>query len=90
MKSGLKVHVMMDDGRLAECSNLCRDEKRTESIWCSDTSFADLNVATYAAMKSGLKGFAVMTFQVCAEVATYAAMKSGLKVGAYPSVTFFE
>ena len=45
-------------------SNLCRDEKRTESITFETTPEVARLVATYAAMKSGLKvtSEALMTF----------------------------
>ena len=36
-------------------SNLCRDEKRTESFFISRDTLHFPLVATYAAMKSGLK-----------------------------------
>ena len=39
-----------------------------------------MNVATYAAMKSGLKAMYRTTARSSPLVATYAAMKSGLKV----------
>ena len=55
MKSGLKDRERDLPPRIHRRSNLCRDEKRTESaIRNIDRQFAV--VATYAAMKSGLKG----------------------------------
>ena len=81
MKSGLKdtTHFVIFFGSM--CSNLCRDEKRTESVFrallfglprrsnlCRDEKRTESlrryryavplrNVATYAAMKSGLKAY---------------------------------
>ena len=37
-------------------SNLCPDEKGTESVDYFRLTDAEIRVATYAAMKSGLKG----------------------------------
>ena len=60
-------------------SNLCRDEKRTERSWTLEQLQEALDVATYAAMKSGLKAYIRRIIIVSIAVATYAAMKSGLK-----------
>ena len=46
---------------------------------CFAPSAISILVATYAAMKSGLKGALSASRSVLRSVATYAAMKSGLK-----------
>ena len=55
MKSGLKGLCVMLSLQCADGSNLCRDEKRTESCPLPPSRTCRC-VATYAAMKSGLKG----------------------------------
>ena len=80
MKSGLKVIPISQCSTNDRCSNLCRDEKRTERLPAPTFILDDKSVATYAAMKSGLKaGKQVYRIWTLEGVATYAAMKSGLK-----------
>ncbi len=62
-------------------SNLCPDEKGTESIEES-IMHAKWMVATYAPMKRGLKVVPLVD-PLDSLVATYAPMKRGLKVGIF-------
>ena len=55
MKSGLKGTQTLTRRCVNSSSNLCRDEKRTESNPDLRDEDWDWFVATYAAMKSGLK-----------------------------------
>ena len=79
MKSGLKDPHRAAPATQTPCSNLCRDEKRTESQTEKPDSPSAPVVATYAAMKSGLKARHRGGLERPCHVATYAAMKSGLK-----------
>ena len=79
MKSGLKGFYADRIIFPINGSNLCRDEKRTESSWAVVDADNCACVATYAAMKSGLKVSIATALKASKSVATYAAMKSGLK-----------
>ena len=79
MKRGLKelqTRLVFHD---QSSSNLCPDEKGTESSRKFDRFNLPRWVATYAAMKSGLKVTRLLVLRNGEIVATYAAMKSGLK-----------
>ena len=56
MKRGLKVKRPVIPAPTVICSNLCPDEKGTESFGIRFRFSGRLIVATYAPMKRGLKG----------------------------------
>ena len=81
MKSGLKVFQDTLIEQIAYRSNLCRDEKRTESEypphWTRHTGSSRSNLCRdeKRTESSTKRNWATTTYSV----ATYAAMKSGLK-----------
>ena len=87
MKSGLKVNETTLSSFLSICSNLCRDEKRTERICSGPPAVFTLSSNLCRDEKRTERKNDKIAIIGITNVATYAAMKSGLKapVG-FPSV----
>ena len=79
MKRGLKGHTHHRVDAVLRGSNLCPDEKGTESRDRTPSCGQDSVVATYAPMKRGLKEPRIPSNAFAIIVATYAPMKRGLK-----------
>ena len=81
MKSGLKVLIDVELSLNIHRLNLCRDEKRTESLQNEIQLNRTAMVSTYTAMKSGLKAICRMPVRQLILVSTYAAMKRDQATG---------